>query len=44
MQKNSPKYRPDIDGLRAIGVLAVVGFHVSATWIPGGYWGVDVFL
>lgn len=36
-------YRPDIDGLRAVAVLAVVMHHLSATLIPGGYVGVDVF-
>jgi peptidoglycan/LPS O-acetylase OafA/YrhL len=38
-----PKYRPDIDGLRAVAVLAVVGFHAFPTWIRGGFIGVDVF-
>ena len=38
-----PAYRPDIDGLRAIAILSVVGFHVSPTWIPGGFVGVDIF-
>ena len=36
-------YRPDIDGLRAIAVLAVVCHHLSASLVPGGYVGVDVF-
>jgi peptidoglycan/LPS O-acetylase OafA/YrhL len=35
-------YRPDIDGLRALSVLAVVGFHLNGL-VPGGYVGVDVF-
>ena len=36
-------YRPDIDGLRAVAVLAVVLHHLSAPLMPGGYIGVDVF-
>ena len=36
-------YRADIDGLRALAVLAVIGFHVSPQFVPGGFVGVDVF-
>lgn len=38
-----PKYRPDIDGLRAVAVLSVVAFHAFPSWIKGGFVGVDVF-
>jgi len=38
-----PKYRPDIDGLRAIAVLSVVAFHAFPSLIRGGFVGVDVF-
>ena len=36
-------YRPDIDGLRAVAVTAVLLFHVDESWLPGGFVGVDVF-
>ncbi|MBI4887935.1 MAG: acyltransferase [Acidobacteria bacterium] len=36
-------YRPDIDGLRALAVLAVVCFHLGVAPARGGYVGVDVF-
>ena len=36
-------YRPDIDGLRAVAVLAVLLFHLGITSVGGGYVGVDVF-
>ncbi len=36
-------YRPDIDGLRAVAVLAVVVFHAFPAALPGGFVGVDIF-
>lgn len=36
-------YRPDVDGLRAVAVLAVVVFHAFPNALPGGFAGVDVF-
>jgi peptidoglycan/LPS O-acetylase OafA/YrhL len=38
-----PKYRPDIDGLRAIAVFFVVSFHAFPNRIQGGFIGVDIF-
>ncbi|MFV3288160.1 acyltransferase family protein [Pseudomonas sp. NY11955] len=43
MQGNHSAYRPDIDGLRALAVLAVTIFHFNKEWLPGGFVGVDIF-
>jgi len=40
---NRSSYRPDVDGLRAIAVIAVVLFHLSKDLVPGGFAGVDIF-
>ncbi|MCG8295041.1 acyltransferase family protein [Pseudomonas entomophila] len=36
-------YRYDVQGLRAIAVLAVILFHVDKQWLPAGFLGVDMF-
>jgi peptidoglycan/LPS O-acetylase OafA/YrhL len=38
------KYRPDIDGLRAVAVLSVVAFHAFPNSLRSGFVGVDIFL
>lgn len=37
------KFRPDIEGLRALAILPVVIFHAWPSALPGGFVGVDVF-
>ncbi|THD58662.1 acyltransferase family protein [Phenylobacterium sp.] len=37
------RHRRDIDGLRALAVLAIVIYHGFPKWVPGGFVGVDVF-
>lgn len=36
-------YRPEIDSLRAVAVLAVIAYHFSPAAVPSGYLGVDIF-
>lgn len=38
-----PRFRPDIEGLRALAILLVVGYHAGVPGFSGGYVGVDVF-
>lgn len=42
MDKRSRYWRRDVQGLRAIAVIAVVVWH-AGFGLPGGYLGVDVF-
>ena len=37
------RYRPEIDGLRAFAVVAVIINHFNKEILPGGYLGVDIF-
>ena len=36
-------YRADIDGLRAISVISVIGFHTFPNNVKAGFIGVDIF-
>jgi peptidoglycan/LPS O-acetylase OafA/YrhL len=42
---NAPhiRYRPGLDGLRALAVIAVFAYHSRIDWLPGGFLGVDLF-
>lgn len=37
------RYRPDIDGLRAVAIVPVVAYHLRLPLVTGGFAGVDVF-
>jgi len=37
------RYRPEIDGLRALAIIPVVLFHAEFELVSGGFVGVDVF-
>jgi peptidoglycan/LPS O-acetylase OafA/YrhL len=36
-------YQPSLDGLRAVSVIAVIFYHAGFSWMPGGFFGVEVF-
>ncbi len=38
-----PHFRPDIEGLRAVAIGAVLLYHAGVPWASGGFIGVDVF-
>ncbi|MFE9423654.1 SGNH hydrolase domain-containing protein [Kitasatospora sp. NPDC006697] len=40
---HDPGFRPDIEGLRALALLAVLAFHAGIPHLAGGFTGVDVF-
>ncbi|MFM9089212.1 MAG: acyltransferase family protein, partial [Cyanobium sp.] len=42
LQGAALKYRPDIDGLRALAVIAVILNHIQPSLLPSGYLGVDI--
>lgn len=42
-KRKSPKFREDIQALRALAVVGVLVFHLRSSWLSGGYVGVDVF-
>ena len=37
------RFRPDVEGLRAVAVLLVVFYHADVPGVTGGFVGVDVF-
>ncbi len=37
------RHIPALDGVRALAILAVFAYHLGASWLPGGYLGVDLF-
>ena len=37
------RFRPDVEGLRAVAILLVVLYHAGVAQLSGGYVGVDVF-
>jgi peptidoglycan/LPS O-acetylase OafA/YrhL len=42
-QDSAGGFRPDLEGLRAVAVVLILGYHASVPMFSGGYVGVDVF-
>jgi peptidoglycan/LPS O-acetylase OafA/YrhL len=42
--ESSHSFYPQVEGLRAVAVVAVLLFHFSPTYFPGGFIGVDLFM
>ena len=40
---STANYRPEVDGLRAFAVVAIIINHFDKEVLPGGYLGVDIF-
>jgi peptidoglycan/LPS O-acetylase OafA/YrhL len=36
-------YLPGLDGMRALAVAAVMVYHANSDWLPGGFFGVEMF-
>src|SRR4029079_86749 len=43
MPSDRTEFRPDIEGIRGVAILLVVGFHAGIRALAGGFVGVDVF-
>jgi peptidoglycan/LPS O-acetylase OafA/YrhL len=42
-RRPASRFRPDIEGLRAVAIGLVLVYHAGVRWVPGGFVGVDVF-
>jgi len=41
--REATRYRPDIDGIRAVAVISVIAYHIGLPPFSGGFVGVDIF-